>query len=74
MKRNKEPKILVFDRPSLKLNYVEQYLVYKYEGNFAFHEDDIVLLAHRHEDIQWKTNEVAAIGRQVGLNIQIKPK
>ena len=29
MKRNKEPKILVFDRPSLKLNYVEQYLVYE---------------------------------------------
>ena len=31
--------------------------------------DDIVLLAHRHQDIQMKTNVVASIGRQVGLNI-----
>ena len=31
--------------------------------------DDIVLLAHRHQDIQWKTNDVATIGRQVGLDI-----
>ena len=31
--------------------------------------DDIVLLAHRHQDIQMKTNDVALIGRQVGLNI-----
>ena len=31
--------------------------------------DDIVLLTHRHQDIQWKTNDVPAIGRQVGLNI-----
>ena len=31
--------------------------------------DDIVLLAHRHRDIQMKTNDVALIGRQVGLNI-----
>ena len=31
--------------------------------------DDIVLLGHRHQDIQSKTNDVATIGRQVGLNI-----
>ena len=31
--------------------------------------DDIVILAHRHQDIQMKTNDVALIGRQVGLNI-----
>ena len=31
--------------------------------------DDIVLLAHRHQDIQGKTNDVATIGRQIGLNI-----
>ena len=31
--------------------------------------DDIVLLAHCHQDIQMKTNDVALIGRQVGLNI-----
>ena len=31
--------------------------------------NDIVLLAHRHQDIQRKTNDVALIGRQVGLNI-----
>ena len=31
--------------------------------------DDIVLLAYRHQDIQCKTNDVAAIGRQAGLNI-----
>ena len=31
--------------------------------------DDIVLLAHRHQDIRMKTNDVALIGRQVGLNI-----
>ena len=31
--------------------------------------DDIVLPAHRHQDIQRKTNDVALIGRQVGLNI-----
>ena len=31
--------------------------------------DDIVLLAHRHQDIQRKTNDVALIGRQVGLYI-----
>ena len=28
--------------------------------------DDIVLLAHLHQDIQRKTNDVALIGRQVG--------
>ena len=31
--------------------------------------DGIVLLAYRHQDIQMKTNDVALIGRQVGLNI-----
>ena len=31
--------------------------------------DDIVLLAYRHQDIQRKTNDVALIGREVGLNI-----
>ena len=31
--------------------------------------DDIVLLAHRHQGIQMKTNGVALISRQVGLNI-----
>ena len=31
--------------------------------------DDIVLLAHRHLDIQRKTNNVATIGRHVGLKI-----
>ena len=31
--------------------------------------DDIVLLAHRHQDIQQRTNDVATIGRQTGLNI-----
>ena len=31
--------------------------------------DDIVLLAHRHQDIQRKTIDVAIIGRQVRLNI-----
>ena len=31
--------------------------------------DAIVLFAHRHQDIQWKTNDVATIGRQVGRNI-----
>ena len=29
--------------------------------------DDIVLFAHRHQDIQRKTNDVVLIGRQVGL-------
>ena len=28
-----------------------------------------MLLAYRHQDIQCKTNDVAAIGRQAGLNI-----
>ena len=32
--------------------------------------DDIVLLAHRHKDIQWETNDVATIVRQDGLNNQ----
>ena len=31
--------------------------------------DDIVLLAYRHQDIQRTTNDVATIGRQVGLTI-----
>ena len=31
--------------------------------------DDIVLLAHRHQGIQMKTNDLALISRQVGLNI-----
>ena len=31
--------------------------------------DNIGLLAHRHQDNQRKTNDVASIGRQVGLNI-----
>ena len=31
--------------------------------------DYIVLLAHRHQDIRRKTNDVATIGRQVGFNI-----
>ena len=36
--------------------------------------DDIVLLSHHHQDIQRKTNNVAAIGRQVGLNNTDKTK
>ena len=54
MKRNKGTKILGCDRPSSKLNYLEQYLVYEYEGNFAFPVNNSLVRGHVVTDFSYR--------------------